>query len=353
MKEYWMRAAPRPRRALPFACLLVASALAAGSRADDTDMTRANQLLREGQALKRQGKLEQGCQKIEESVREGPGYAAELELADCHAALGRPARAVQELSNIATRAAARSKADTANLSIYQAYIAHAERRIKALTPKLAALPRITISLSAEALATGLKVKLDGIPVEPLAGTTSVVVDAGHHLVRVTAPGKRELTWEGDLTTGERTAAFEKLEDEPQAPAATALPITAPSARTSPDGPGSGGATARDAGTVTALVLGVAGLGVGTGFTVAAGTTRDEGLRAGCGETGEPAKCVALRSTYDSLLAGEILGFVGAWLGLGLAGVLFFTRPAAKPAVAVSVSPVIGPAAAGFVASGRF
>ena len=364
------------RFALSLACLIGGSTLSAGSHADDPDMARANRLLEEGQALKQQGKVEQGCRKIEESVDVRPGYAAELELADCRALLGRPARAVQELSTIAVRAAARSRVDTANLSIYLEYIAHAERRIKALSSKLAGLPRVVIALSKDIAATpGLKIKLDGLPVDPASQPAAIPVDPGHHVVRIAAPGKREMTWEDDLTTGEKTAAFEVMESEPPPlqepppppvllsstasasgsvpPRSAAPPPIIPAAPAQPQTQAVEGMTARDVGIVTALALGAAGLGIGTGFGIATVGKRDEGQALGCGETGEPGACEELRSDYGELVAGEVVGFVGAGLGLGIAGVLFWTRPASAPARAVQVVSHMGPKGARFGVRGHF
>lgn len=371
-----MTRSPCSRFAISLACLISGSTLSAGSHADDPDMARANRLLEEGQALKQRGKVEQGCRKIEESVGVRPGYAAELELSDCRALLGRPARAVQEFSNIAARAAARSKVDTANLSVYQEYIAYAERRIRALSPKLTGLPRIAIVLSNDiAVTPGLKIKLDGISLDPASRGAAVPVDPGHHVVRIAAPGKREMTWEADLTTGEKTAAFEEMENEPPPPqetppppglpsstASAAVPVpppsvvSPPSISTAPATPkvqGADGIKARDAGIVTGLALGVAGIGIGTGFGIATLMKRDEGTRLGCGETGEPGACDALRSDYGELVAGEVVGFVGAGIGLGIAGLLFWTRPAPTPARAVQVLPAIGPKGARLGLSGQF
>lgn len=333
------------------------------TRAEEPDMAQANQLLRDGQALWQQGKQEEGCRKIEESVRVRAGYAAELALADCHAALGRPARAAQELSSIARRAALRSKVDTANLSIYQAYITRAEQRLRVLAPKLAGLPTITLVLSPEILATaGVIARLDGIAVEPLQARVSIAVDPGHHVVRLLAPGKKERTFETDITQSERIAPFDALEDDapppapaPEKPAATPALSVSPSApppatasllatATSPDpGPKPSaepktGLTARDLGIASGLTLAVAGLSVGIGFAVAAGDKRDEGLRQGCGAADEPTACQGLRADYDKLVAGEVTGFVGAGIGLVLAGALYWTRPPRGPQVSFWLLP---------------
>ena len=121
----------------------------------------------------------------------------------------------------------------------------------------------------------------------------------------------------------------------------------------PPGPGNDGITARNVGIVTGLTIGVIGLGIGTGFGVAGAVKRSDGLQKECGQTGEPAECQALRSEYDELVTAAVIGFVGAGVGAGVAGVLFLTRPAPTPAPAVGISPVIGPNGAGLGVWGQF
>lgn len=147
-----------------------------GARADESEGAR---LFREGRALLLAERFAEACPKLEESQRLEPRGGTLLNVAACHERVGRIATAWAEFHEAA--AAARTEGHAARLSL-------AEQRIAALDPRL---PWLTLHVSAEAAAQGVRVTFDGAEIVPAAWGKDMPIDPGSHVIAVNAPGRVE------------------------------------------------------------------------------------------------------------------------------------------------------------------
>jgi hypothetical protein len=187
------------------------------------------------------------------------------------------------------------------------------------------------------------VRLDGGVVRTPAWGIAVPVDPGEHVVEAIAPGK--VAWRARVAAVESkttVAHVPVLEDERTAPIASPAPLApAPRVEAAPLAPPvrEGGVSARDAITVGAAAIGVAGAVVGVVFGARALSKRAE----------SDGQCPAGRCTRSgATLAGEAVSAadvstvsvaVGA-CGLGAAALLYLTRPreSTRGSVAIDLAP---------------
>lgn len=229
--------------------------------------------------------------------------------------------------------------------------AGAKRSAAALEPRL---PKLRIELAAGAPA-GTTVTRDGIAVAGRNLGAELPVDPGKHAVVVTAPGHDERRYEVTLSEAQKESLkvepgpASAAQDDPKAPAPSALVTAAPTATTPPPPPPSSGM--RTAGFVLGGV-GVAGLAVGgiTGALTLSKTSEVEGMCPNpdrCTTEGvavaDSARTLGLVSTV-SFIAGAAL--VGAGVFLVITG-----KPAAPTETAFA--PVVLPGGAGLFAQRRF
>lgn len=172
----------------------------------------AESLFREGRALLEQGKLQEGCDKLEASELVEPSVGTLLNIGDCRERLGK----------IATAWAAFRKAEAlAKQSGKDARrLAEARRRARRLEPQL---PSLTIQVAGPA--PGIIVKRNGERVEGAVLGTDIPVDPGNYRITAEAPGYKP--WQLDISLpvrGKRQITIPALErDQPAVVAATKPP----------------------------------------------------------------------------------------------------------------------------------
>ena len=316
------------------------SALAQSASSGD-DAPTALTLFEEGRRLVAEGKLDLACPKFVASEKMVPKVSTLLNLADCYEREGRLASAWARYTEAAAMAQQAGQSDR---------VAFARERATALEPRL---PRLTI-VALHPLA-GRLVKRDGADVLDAALGTAVPVDAGAHVIEVSAPGKR--SWSRTITaagTENTTVTLPDLED------ALATPSVAPAALVNPAPPAP--APAEHAASPGALSpwrvaalgatgAGVVGLGLGAAFGVAAISKKNDAEQQGCAGNVCPAGAASTRedARTDANIASAVL-IAGGVLVAGGAALWFF---APKSTAGVAAVPHAGPAGAGIDLVGRF
>jgi hypothetical protein len=208
-------------RSATISCAVALFAATAGpASAQSAD---AEALFRDGRRLIQDGKLAEGCDKLEASVRIESTAGSLLNLGDCR----------EKLDQLARAWAAFAKGVTAATRDHDAKRgAEARRRANLLEPKLA---RLTIKVRKRV--DGEHVERDTETIDPAAWNSAVPIDAGSYQISAGAPGFE--TWFGGLTI--RDGAQETVDvpalapnqveraSEPAGEPATA-PVTAPATR---------------------------------------------------------------------------------------------------------------------------
>jgi hypothetical protein len=136
-------------------------------------------LFEAGKALMQEKRYVEACAKYQASHdldREAVGTI--LNLALCHEAINKRASAWVEFREVAARSSAAKREDR---------VAIAREHEAKLLPLLA---YVTIVVEPKARVQGMRVELDGQPVDEAAwGTTDLPIDPGKHIVTSTAPGR--------------------------------------------------------------------------------------------------------------------------------------------------------------------
>lgn len=168
----------------------------------------AEALFREGRRLIKQGKLQAGCEKMEESEKLESSVGTLLNLGDCREKLGKPASAW----------AAFRKAES--LAKLNGNDKKRQREAKRRADKLEAdLANLTVQVGPSSKNEGLVIKRDGEQLDPELWGTAIVVDPGSHVVTAEAPGRRP--WRTEVSVGKggkRWVVVPTLERVPEPPA---------------------------------------------------------------------------------------------------------------------------------------
>ena len=194
---------------LAIVSLLLCPALARAQSAE------AEALFREGKKLIKQGKLAEGCDKIEASERLETSVGALLNLGDCRDKLGQLASA--------WAAFRKAEATAKHAGNDEKRRAEAHRRAALLEPKL-----LYLVLQVERAVDGLIVRRDGEPVDHQLWNTAVPVDPGTYEIAAEAPGYRP--WRSsvgvDARVRRRVVSVPALEPAPpEAPPPPPLAVT--------------------------------------------------------------------------------------------------------------------------------
>lgn len=168
------------------ACLAVTGDVAHAQR------YAAEALFREGRTLIKQGKLEAGCAKLEESEKLDSSVGTLLNLGDCREKLGEPAAAWA-----AFRKAEALAKQSGNDNRRQQ---EAKRRARKLEADLGS---ITVLVGPTAKREGLVIKRDGELVDPDRWGSAIVVDPGKHVIVAEAPGHRPWKSEVSIDKGDK------------------------------------------------------------------------------------------------------------------------------------------------------
>lgn len=210
----------------------------------------ARALFTEGRELVAQGNYPQACPKFEESLRLDPGIGTQFNLADCWEHLGRTASAWALFLDTAAAAQAAVQPERADV---------ARARALALEPSL---PRLVLHVTTTT--PPAQITLDGAVMgEPTWGTP-IPVDPGPHAI----------TWrESTGVTGARQvevlAGGHLLVDIPEAVSPPSTPAGAPPrAEPRADVAAVDDGDSRRTWALALGAVGILGLGVGTGYTVA-------------------------------------------------------------------------------------
>ena len=276
-----------------------------------TDKAVAETLFREGRELLEAGKTEQACAKFAESDRFDASAGTMLNLADCHARIGRTASAWAEFNETAQRARGRGQHERAN---------YATRRAAELESKLS-----RISLQVAAPQRVRELKLDGKALGPSGWTAALPLDPGQHEVTV--------VWSDGQTTRHSISV-------PNKPGKFVTPIQAPAARAQlapkADSDSTDGAGTTRIIAWSALGVGAAGVAVGSYFGLKAiglKNDSDEDCDAsGCG----PDALDSYERAGDAATVSTVAFGVGAALAALGVGLLTFEPTADRAGARVMI-----------------
>lgn len=288
----------------------------------------AEALFEQGRALVEAGRFHDACPKLAESLALDPGLGTMLWLADCYENDGRTASAWAHFKAAAAKAAlAKDPREKV-----------ARERSLALERKVSRL-EIVLAPDFDAGAGEVVVLRDGVRVGRAELGVGIPVDPGVHTVSATSAGRKP--WSTKIGISPRPSSVavivpplerDRAASEGQAPSAP-----------------SDGRVQRVSGLVVGG-LGLAGIGLGTGFSFAAKSSYDDS-NAGhcvanrCDETG-----LALRDDADrqALVATIAMG-AGAAAVVG--GALLYLT--ARRNEALTIAPQVAPSAGGVALHARF
>ena len=148
------------------------------SHAQSSNQVAAEALFREARKLLDAGQFREACDKLEASRRLDPAAGTLLNLARCREKLGQTATAWAAYHEAIRAAKATGQTEREKV---------ARERAAALEPTL---PRMTVTVSAEARAVNAQVRRDGVIVPQELWGVTVPVDPGEHSVDATAAGKK-------------------------------------------------------------------------------------------------------------------------------------------------------------------
>ncbi len=251
--------------------------LASAGLGQDRDPAAAQALFDQARELVAQGKYAEACPKFAESNRLDPAMGTQFQLASCYEKSGRVASAWAGFLEVASRARSAGQLDREKV---------ATERAEKLQSRL---PRFVINVPETSKASGLEIRRNGMLVGAAQWGTPVAVDPGEIELTASAPGKQALRQtlraEEGKTASYSLPALVQVEAAAAAPSTAAAPLAAapPPSERSPataSPPASPESTAANGRGNTALVLGLAGvgvvgLGVGTVFAIMAKNRADD------------------------------------------------------------------------------
>jgi len=293
------------------------------------DKSLATQLFKEGRTLVDQGKVADGCRKLEESQRLDPGGGTLLNVALCHEKEGRTATAWAEF----TEALGIAKKDDRPQRIELA-----QTHITSIEPTLS---RLVIQVPELADAPDLEIKRDGSVIRRAAWGTAMPVDPGEHVVEASAQGK--ITWKHSVAVGAKadikTVSVPTLENAPTPPPSA---VSTSNSALTPDLPVSRSRSSA-AGWV-AMGFGAVGLGVGTALGLRAMQLQKD-ADAGCDRNGCFVPGASQKNTDAIRFANlSTVGFGVGLVGVGVGTFLLLTGGSASASSHASTAgPAVGAA----------
>jgi hypothetical protein len=285
-------------RVLAVGVALVVFASAARVEAQEAnDKAAADVLFEQGRALLAEGKTEEACPKLAESLRLDPGIGTMLFLAECWQRAGKTASAWAQF---------REAEDTARKSgDAREKIAH--DHVARLAPTLSML-----SIRVPNPAPGTVVERDGHRVGDALWGTDVPIDPGPHTIRASAPGYK--AWDGTVTVGANADHAVMI-----VPALVKAPVVAGERHEIVVTHGwqriLGGGLA---------VLGVTGLAIGTAYGLSAVAKNNRAVRDYCTGSACSQEGLDLTSTSRSDANVATIGIVAGTVLLVGGVVLFLT-----------------------------
>lgn len=278
------------RLAVTSAVLLSVALAASPARASDPAAARDQ--LKLGWELSQQGKCAEAIPHLKESLRLDVKAITLINLANCEEKVKSYADALGHW--VDARARALVEGNTA-------IEAEAERRAKALEPKLA---HLTIRI-AKAAPAGTKVSRDGIVLGKVSLGVPSTVSPGKHTIVVKAPGRKDAR----VTVSLAEAENKSIEVRAGEPAPTS-PATATPVDQAPQERGGGGPSPL---VYVGFGAGAAGLAVGA-ITGLMALSKANEVKSAC-----PENLCASNANLDDLSTGRTLGTVST-IGFVVAGV---------------------------------
>jgi len=335
-----------------------------GAWADGADPVAARAQLRQGYALKQQGKCKEALPFLLESARLDRQPKTLLNLGDCELAIGQLAAAQGHF--VEARDLARQQGNDTLRSL-------GEKRLQDLEKRM---PKLAIDLAKDAPA-GTVVTRDGTEVGVVSLRTPLPIDVGHHTV-VARGGGFERQFEVTLAEGET----KELEVTPMGgkaipkPATTTTATKDPPARTPEKEPGhaegaagtaakvdaqhgaeeasSGSSAQRTLGFV-ALGVGVVGLGVGAYMTARMLSEKDELSRictTGSCEGDEATQYDKTRQSAVNARNGSIVAYSVGGAAVLTGAILLLTAPKTT-VTGWRMAPTIGASSFGAMVAGSW
>jgi hypothetical protein len=284
--------------------------------AEARTLAAADALFREGRQLVADGRLGEGCARLQRSFDLRARIGVQANLADCYARLGKTATAWRLFQDAA--AAAERRGDPRAPLIRR----RADELARALT-------RLVLVVE-DAHRDGLVLRRDGEPIAPEDYGAELTLDPGEHRLEAMQPGRRSWSTRITLTRGE-LRAIRVPELRPTEPLAAPPPRLL------------------TAGTWVAAGIAVAGVAAGTGFGLRAWSLA-RAIEAGCDSTGRctpEALADAERSHRDGLISTAAFAVGGAAL---ITAVVLHRRSRAQD---VHLVPLTSPTTAGVALGGGF
>jgi hypothetical protein len=284
-------------------CVALSTATAPAASAAEPD--RAEALFQRARALMDRKEFAAACPMLEEAYALDHGGGTLLAMALCHEASGKLALALREYRESLSSAVQANRPDRVML---------AESHVQQLEAKV---PRIALRFAAPP-PPSLVLQLDGAPVPRTTMLTGAAVDPGRHTLAASAPGF--VPWRGvvDVAASSGPVVVDVPPFASTAPTLPPPPVPAPPSRSLAPGLVVGG-------------LGLAAVGVGSYFGVAAfdaeASSRDHCHATACSQEGVNYNHDASR---DALVADVTLGIGAA--ALVAAVYLLLRKPSeSKPA----------------------
>lgn len=311
-----------PLRVPPALCAAVFITLTASTAwCQINDKAIAEALFQDGRRLMGEGKLAEGCAKLEQSQRADPQVGTLLNVAVCHEQLGRTASAWAEFLDAEAQATRLGHTERATF---------AREGAQRLEGQLSRLVLRTTETTA-----GLTIVLDGKLFEASMLNTPLPVDPGEHRLEVSAPSKKTLRLTLAIAAGpaEVPCDIPPLEDLPPPPPPVAAPLSpvpvaqpapapqqAPLAPVQQAEPASGGVPTW---AWVSLGVGMAGIVAGT-VTGSMAMSKATQLKAACGEDkvcpdDQGSKLDTALTLADISTGCFIVGAVGS--AIGITGIL--------------------------------
>ena len=317
IKQYRLRARAVARLA---ATLTFCAASHSSAEPAASNKALAEALFDEGRRLMDAHDYAHACPKLARSQELDEGIGTLLYLADCYEKSGHNASAWASFREAASRANARGETERERI---------ATRRASVLEPLLA---KLTIVVESSADLPGLSVTRDAERVARELWGLQSPLDPGVHSLDATAPGK--LPWHGSVTLSDSEVRIVKIPalldapvtSAPPAPTAAGAGIALPS--DAPPRVDARGADMPPERTVAYVLgaLGVVGLGVGTGYGLAA-LRKNDTADAHCARPGnlcDPAGVAAGKDVSHWATTSNVAFGVGAAFSLGALALLFMT-----------------------------
>lgn len=329
-------------------CILLGSV----AQAQSADAVKADELFRSGKERLAEKDYARACPLFADSFRVDAAIGTLLALAICHEREGKLASAYREYAEVVARSAggdARADREKA-----------ARERMTALVNRLSTL---TISIVEVGRVEALEVRINGSVVDPAQLGKAIPVDGGKQTIEAWAKDKR--TWRTEVAMAAsidaKTVVIPALEQAPakfRQVAAAARPVQRLRGTRPPRSDRSRRHSFSPWWGITTLGVGLAGVSVGTYFTISA-IRKNQDSNAGC--DGDLCTGDARQERLDARHAGNlatvafVAGGVLATIGVVLLIVSGHSARADRAAdrAALAGAPWIGPRAAGATLRGSF